>query len=415
MNYSEILYDFAEGNFDEAVESELFFEMASNSELRTEFKNILSVNTALNSNRGMYAVPEESTKAIFSSVGLPAVASTLNPAFISSSAAGISKTKFVSSLIAATIVTVLLTLFISDNFANKNLEHNSTQAFLLNNQASNKLSDYFAENAQDASEPIAYKTLAKASYTKSPKSSKPLIASVDNNIIAEVSESDKVKIIDSENTLENLQILDSENTLENVQDVPDNQEPLLNDFNTIDNTILADNEIDVVIFPLESETFWNKLNLEVKNTQDWMLPSPTTTPSKFAAFHNLSLAVNYEFNDNLSSGFEVRRETFFQKFDFRDDENLLTIIEQQPNFTTFYLTSKYSFNMSELISPYIQLSAGANKVGFVGKFSGGVNYDLTNSFGVLIGVEYANMFYGYRGNTFNSSKIGFLWGLNYKF
>jgi hypothetical protein len=146
-----------------------------------------------------------------------------------------------------------------------------------------------------------------------------------------------------------------------------------------------------------------------------MLPSPTTTPSKFAAFHNLSLAVNYEFDDNFSSGIEVRRETFFQKFDFRDDQNLLTIIEQQPNFTTYYITSKYSQNLTDVISPYIQLSAGANKVGFVGKFTTGVNYDLTNDFGILLGVEYANMFYGYRGNTFNSSKIGFLWGLNYKF
>jgi hypothetical protein len=402
MNYSEILYDFAEGNFDEAVESELFFEMASNSELRTEFKNILSVNTALNSNRGMYAVPEDSTKAIFSAVGLPAVASTLNPALISSSAAGISKTKFVSSLIAATIVTALLTLFLTDNITNKNVEHSSAQALFFNNKASNKLSDYFAENAQDATEPITYNTVAKATSTKSQKLHKPLIASVDNNIIAAVTESD------------NMQIIDSEMTLENVQDVPENQELHL-DNNTIDNTNLADLAQDLIFIPVETKTFWNKLNLEIKNTQDWMMPAPTTTPSKFAAFHNLSLALNYEFSDNISSGFEVRRETFFQKFDFHDDENLLTIIEQQPNFTTFYLTSKYSFNMSELISPYFQLSAGANKVGFVGKFSGGVNYDLTNSFGVLIGVEYANMFYGYRGNTFNSSKIGFLWGLNYKF
>lgn len=399
MNYSDVLYDFAEGNFDESVESELFYEMASNSELRTEFKNILSVNMALNSNRDKFGVPDESTKAIFNSVGMPVVASTLNPAIISTSA-GISKTKFVSSLFAATIVTALLTLFITNYFNLRDELAYSSHASNFNNQASNKLSDYFAENAQDATEPIAYKTLAKATYPKSQKSHKPLIASADNNIIAEISESDKVQI-------DELSIIPDNNS--------DNQVLDLNEMNSTDIAKLTDIDNELVNIPFESESFWNNLNIEIKNTQDWMMPAPTTTPSKFAAFHNLSFAVNYDFNENFSSGIEVRRETFFQKFDFRDDENLLTIIEQQPNFTTFYLTGKYSHELSELISPYIQLSAGANKVGFVGKISGGVNYDLTNNFGVLIGVEYANMIYGYRGNTFNSSKIGFLWGLNYKF
>lgn len=406
MNNSDILYDFAEGNFDETVETELFFEMASNSQLRTEFKNILSVNTALNSNRGLFGVPEKSTEAVFSTIGIAMASSAVNNANVISAGVGISNKKYFSSLIATIIVTALITLFITDYFNLRDGGYYSSQASLFNNQTYNKLSNYFAENAEDAVELNDIYSVVAESNNKQNKMSAPELKPAIHNLITDISESERIQN-DEFKTIVNydsgLQILD-------VVDIN-----LMGNSNSFDKTNLADLSEKLLNNTVENESFWNKFNIEIKNTQDWMLPSPTTTPAKFAAFHNLSLALYYEFNRNLSSGIEVRRETFFQKFDFRDDNNLLTIIEQQPNFTTVYLTGKYSHNLDDVISPYIQLSAGANQVGVVGKLSAGVNYNLTNDFGILLGVENANMVYGFKGNTFYSSKIGFLWGLNFKF
>jgi hypothetical protein len=139
---------------------------------------------------------------------------------------------------------------------------------------------------------------------------------------------------------------------------------------------------------------------------------PNTDVSQF---NNNSLSVLYNFASGLSVGAELRQETFLLEFTGEDINKVMYLYRQEPNFTTLSLLSRYTYDMSETLDPFAQITFGGNKIGVVGRLMGGFMYSPYQNLNLILGFEYNNMSFQYQGNRFNSGKVGINYGVSFTF
>jgi long-subunit fatty acid transport protein len=158
------------------------------------------------------------------------------------------------------------------------------------------------------------------------------------------------------------------------------------------------------------------LQIEWNASTAWMMPDASINPSSFAKFNNNSVSVFYELDNNWIIGAGLRQETFFQDFEGTDSRGERFRYEQQPNLTTYSLALRYRTNpfwgFCSLLS---QGTVGLNNAGPVVRGSVGTEISLSNAFSFVVGLEYSNLFYKHQNSNYNSSKMGLVYGLNFKF
>jgi hypothetical protein len=160
---------------------------------------------------------------------------------------------------------------------------------------------------------------------------------------------------------------------------------------------------------------YKNFEIEFKGSQYLMTEEPTISPSVIAPFNNSGLAAYYNLSDKFAIGAEIRQETFFQVYNGYDEYGQYTIYEQQPNFTSYGLILRYSMPYYGKFLPYVQLNAGGNKVGALGRLMIGTKYKLYDDISFSLGLEYSNLFYNYQSGRFNASKFGLNYSIFYNF
>jgi len=82
--------------------------------------------------------------------------------------------------------------------------------------------------------------------------------------------------------------------------------------------------------------------LELTVSQAGIILSPTISPAQYAKFNNSEGALYYSIFDFLSIGFNIRQETFSRILQGKIPIGNTYRYEQQPNLTTFSLTTRFN-------------------------------------------------------------------------
>ena len=408
MEKFDLYSDYLDGNLNDTQEKELLYELSSSDELRAEFRQLIAVNRSGSQIAKGYFVPDSSTSKIFAGVGIAATGTTTGAIGL----LHVLKSSPVFMPAAVSIITAICIFTFADIAGYK---------FTKDDVALNNIPVMSSEAGNNS--------MKGRSLTDEIKSIESKNNSIQNN--------NDYAFNSVNNNNFNNDLAGNRNNLErnNISNLSDeiysnNEETLYN----LSNSVIDYSSKNYNLSQSRRETSQTNINpatyqplefniddsglpisIEVRNSQYWNIPAATITPSRFADFHNMTIDMKYNFKNGISVGADVRRETFFQKFDFVDDLKQYTIIEQQPNFTTISLSAGYTYFSGSSINPLTQISIGANEVGIVSRMMVGAGYRISNNFSLHLSAEFSNLTYEYRNTVFNSPKFGFNYGINYAF
>ncbi len=384
--------EFADGSLDPGKEDTLFLMLSSDDELRQQFKSMMSIKNAVRSGVGNVANPESSKAAVFAALSLPLPNASRSPL------SWFTKENLALASSVAVFIAALLVFFNIDN-NNVNIAENTVKH---KNKIVKEKSFVSAEN--DLAEPP--KVIAKEIPAA--------VNNVTENNVApsENTDDDDLTIKLSENTLETddtdidlaesriVNIGKNAGIFDNIQAQTQSDLQIHNDYNPMsEGVLLKGNE---------------KLTIEFRGSSYKNTKTPTIEPSKYSPLNNMAIALAYNLNSNISTGIDLRQETFFLRYEGTNNGEQF-IYEQQPNFTTFSATLKYKLDGWGGFRPFTQVSAGLNSVGFVGRAMLGAEYRIFSNFAFVLSLDYSNLTYTHQNNYFNSSKFGLNYGLSYSF
>jgi hypothetical protein len=148
---------------------------------------------------------------------------------------------------------------------------------------------------------------------------------------------------------------------------------------------------------------------------NFLYPKPTIEPENSQLLNNFGISLLYEINQDLSIGMCFRKENFFLRYHGFDKFGLGTTFELQPNFETISGIVKYNFIEFQDIHTNIQISLGANDVGFVNRQSIGATWLFSPNYYLTIDLEHSNMIYNTEKTYFYSNKYGLSFGFYFNF
>ena len=103
---------------------------------------------------------------------------------------------------------------------------------------------------------------------------------------------------------------------------------------------------------------------------------------------------------------------------FEGDRNgQLIRYEQFPNMFWAGITGRYTGNDfgSIPLAPYGQVFLGGSEYGPLGRASAGLQYSPVGPLVFLLGLEGSAMMYSFQGTTYISPKLGFTYGVGFRF
>ncbi|ROL62183.1 hypothetical protein D9V86_02075 [Bacteroidetes/Chlorobi group bacterium ChocPot_Mid] len=424
MEYSELIHELTDGTIEPVREPELFNALASNEELRAEFRQQLAMKSAIRTDAKAFTPAAQSTLNIFSSLGFVPPPVATNSGAGSAANAIVKSSGFFSKFGAAMItgaVAVLTTgiiaywLFNSELSGLKNENHNLTLALQKETNRNtipivkNMVQDNVG-NSKDTPEKVKIKYI----YIKQP---------TENNQLTETKKNDNLETDKRDETQSETQTAvnnsQSENTLYKLFDkvnfgFPDYNLSMMNGLLPM-NKIANNNEFDES-YPIDIRTDL-RLSLEILNMQNWFDIAPTITPKEYNKFNNTSVTLFYSLFDDFQVGVDYRRETFFQRFEGKDDKGLLNRYEQQPNFQSAGLVLRYAnkdFNLWG-VYPFAQVYTGGTNVGLILRGGLGLRYSLMDYLSFVLGANASSLTYNYGGVSWRSNRYDLIYGLSFEF
>lgn len=433
MEYSELIHDFTDGTLETLREPELFNVLASNEDLRTEFKHQLAMKSAIRTDAKAYTPAVHSTLQIFSSLGFvppaPLAATTVGDS--GAGAVGAVKSagffsKFGTAIITGTIAVIstgiiAYWLFNSEIGQLKNENKNlTTQLNIEKKQGEIPVVKSFAmdESKNKINEPEKVKI--KYVYIQKAEDRSQKTEAIDNGKLIMDNE-ELSQNTQSEQTDNGKQITKNELTINNSQLF--GSANLDNGFYSLNslNEQIRMNRINPAI-QFDDNYFANVredigLSVEIMNMENWFEIAPTISPKEYNKFNNTSVALFYKLFKDFQAGLEYRRETFFQRFEGLDDKGKLNRYEQQPNFESWGLVLRYAnkdFNLWD-IYPYIQLYGGGTKVGYIVRGGAGLKYSPFTNLSFILGIGSSSLFYNHNASPWQSNRYDLNYGISIGF
>lgn len=157
------------------------------------------------------------------------------------------------------------------------------------------------------------------------------------------------------------------------------------------------------------------LSLEVKNSAYWNFNKENVLPSEISKFHNMDLFVFKSLGSGFNVGLGVKQETFYAQYKSVDELGREFIFEQQPNLTNFESAIRYFPLEENLINPFIQLNLGMGEYGYSYRLITGSTINFLDNFSSVINIDFAGFIFAHKNNTYDAKKIGFNYGIIYKF
>ena len=434
MEYSELIHDFTDGTLDTVREPELFNVLASNDELRTEFKHQLAMKSAIRTDAKAYTPAVHSTLQIFSSLGfVPPASVAVTTVGGSGAVAGTAVksagffSKFGAALITGTIAVVTTGLIaywlfnseIGDlKIENKNL---TSQLNIAKKQNEIPVVKSFAMDETKNKIDMPEKVKIKYVYIQKSEDRSQKSEGIDNG---------KLMIDNGQPITENgepitdngEQIAENELSSNNSQLLFDKAEFNRNQYglNDYNGFMTRLSPFPTIQFDDSYKSNFHEdlgISIELMNMENWFTIKPTISPEEYNKFNNTSVSVLYNIFNDFHTGVEYRRETFFQRFVGVDEKGDSNRYEQQPNFESAGLLLRYSnkdFNLYG-IYPYGQIVLGGTNVGFIFRYGFGFKYSPFNNLSFIIGLNSSSLFYSHGGKPWQSNRYDLNYGLSFEF
>lgn len=406
-NISEKFLDYLQDNLNVSEESELFSILSYDEEKRNEFKNFLTIDKSLRKSAMSFIPPTNVTNSIFTKLGV----NVLNPQFDVKADKVTSppfiKSRFFSSMITGLVsisATILIMLYFmnspNDSSKNNTLENNLSYNKQINNSNSTieKSESYNLHNLPND------------------KSTKIRTAKTNGNLIRNGS-----FIASAEKNINEIPTK-TETVNSTVQIEPDlniKKELPITSFN-VDKTVNLTNKL-IPWIKYNDNVIDNSVNgntgyqLEVNNSTYWNLPKETIFPNEFSKFNNLNINILYKLSEYITIGAGINQETFYVKYNGKDQFDRNYIKEQQPNLTVFDVVGRFYPVTIYNLKPFGEINLGGCNYGVVFRTGLGIDYLLSENIAAIFSVNYSVLGYSHQNNMYSSQKIGFYYGINYKF
>jgi hypothetical protein len=417
MNYEELVHEFLDGALESGKEEQLFLSLSASDDLRTELKQQLAIRNAVRSDIKALTPRAESTLRIFSELGFTMPVPAPTPAPVPSPVGFWTKfTGFmgkntsnlitgIASSVATAIFMIMLLKSGIINFGNEtdNLKNISKSIPVIDSRETPITSDLNNSLKENK------KTYDTDKIANEPKIVYKYIYVKDNIQKADVPET---KPDGKDNTSNNEQLI---STLSDF--VPSHP----NSINTIDRNRrgFIESNLDSRILP-ELITIYDISNpekithfvIEANGSTYFYDIQERITQSNQQDLSNTSLSLRYKFNEEIQVGFEYRRESFYQKFEGFETENLYAY-EQNPNLESISLNFRYApeFLNFSYAKPFVQTSLGGTKVGPIGRLMVGTKINFYDNYSLLLSSDYSVLGFSHNKNWFLASK----WGMHFGF
>jgi hypothetical protein len=407
--YIELIYLVLDGEASDIERTALFSAMSENSALQNEFQTAMKLNKAAESFPATAKVPASLTEKFFNHAGMTFIP---NESPVAPSIAACAVSAGTKSSIFSNAANFAFGKF---GFAVLGLFVGAGLMYMINNNSTEK-------NNNIAAIPKINQSLFSDNQAKI-----PIMISENRNVISSKNTDTKRKSFQSNNSKNNENIAD-DFKLPVIEEAK--SDILINNQEIIYSNISQ--EKDQIKFPNSSKSFdliknnseiidnniyqINDFGLlaEIRHSAYWNLPKETIYPSEISKMLNMDLFIYYKINPNLLIGAGVRQETFYVKYNTKENLNREFIYEQQPNLTNYELAVRYLPFDGKSFNPLVQINLGGGKFGYTYRGALGGELKLYDNLTFVITADYATFLYIHRNELNYANKFGFNYGINFK-
>lgn len=382
MEKSKLINEFIEGSIKSEEEQLLFQSLSADQDLRQELRQSIAVDRAFDKRLSAMMPSTESTKRVFSSLGMAGFVSDAGSAGLFGG--------FFSGKLFTFIAGVLLT---------------SLAAFIL----------YFAA-LEDKSQPVIAQSQPGLPSLYSFESGFDRL----NYFFYHGSTSSddvpmRIVYIYKEPETGNYYLADNKSQLSMLQSsfaAPHRPiETLRNSFVPIETFYEAPyNSIAANFNPVEQYG----ISVEVRGMQYWSTPQADEIYSYSPKFSNMGIAALYSLSEALEIGIDLRQEKFYQSFNGENNGNTY-LYEQNPSFLGVSALARYNLLSSDSYKTYLQLGVGGIQTGITGRALVGLSIYPTERLSLDFGLEQSILRYEHQSRVFWSNKFGLHYGVGLHF
>jgi len=422
-DHIEHINQLLDGELEQMLESGLFAELSVNPDLRTEFRNQMSLRSAVQNDRMALVPPAQLTNSVFTGLGFaaPLAGAAAGAAGGSLLLSWLTRIGLpVISALAATGITYFAVNSPQTNTVSSANAANSTeysQRSSLNEVQSNgSLNEVQNEVPSTGSTQYSQRSSRNGVQTSSSSFNGVLNRKISELEAENAALKDALAQAQRDNANAQLAAQESETIAPNQEypETPLRQVVVKNDFNVTRTS--AYSTIRQGEIPLNYDyTVYPAFVMQVRGFA--LTPTLSTTVAEQSDwYNNLAVSLMYRLNSHNAVGLEFGNESYPMVFE-GDRNGQLVRYEQYP--TTYFAGVNYRYTGNNFgkwpIAPFGQVMAGGSKFGPVGRLAAGFEYSPAGPFSFLLGAETSAMAYNYQNSWYVSPKVGVTYGMIIKF
>lgn len=409
MSYQDQLYEFLEDELPVEQETGLFAELASNAELRTEMKDVLSMQRAVGADTRAFAVPAASVQGVFSSLGYMAPAAAGAGAAsgmlaLLKSGYGVAAAGLMGALVTtATFFGLGGTLSSSETIpSGKETPASAIAEFSPVDIEMTLPAPEPAPRALSSSSAIAAETLVSRSEALSS-------SVVAGTKVAASSFTATERLTTSRNVL----------TPSDLSFDLDVVQPMESLNSVVDQVQIGDGQrnTSVPMYALPESLFASPsyFVFELRQMTTWSLDNPDVSPQANAGPANFAISLGIPTAEESRVVLDFGRESFYMNFTQHLDNGGSVVHRKNPLMWWGGVGYRHLFNVHGTVQPFVQGIVGAAETGPMGRLMLGTEVSLSTSIRLFGAVEGSSLFYSLDGNDYWSSNLGLVYGLTLNF
>jgi hypothetical protein len=426
-SYNERIHQLLDGELDSPGEAVLFGELAENSDLRSEFMQLLAIRTAVQQDRAGLVPPIALTNSVFTGLGITAPLAGAAAGAAGGAVATSWLTKALLPLTAALAAAGLTYGLMSSEqrVANSEQRVANSEQRVANSEQRVASSEQRVANSEQRTASSEQRTASSEQRTASSEqraaSSEQRTASSENmelrRLRAEVSRlSEALALAAMTEAEEPAQI-----QVQDVQVEPA-EVPVSTTAIDLTHTITLARDTDPrVLMPMKEAPIvpeyqdYPSFLVQFRGLASSGLTQVSVAPQT-SLMENANLAMMYQLSPQHLIGVEVGNESFPMTFEGMRSGQLIRY-EQQPISTWAGITYRHSFAPigNSAFTPFAQGLLGGSQFGPLGRLTGGILYSPAGPLSFMLGVEGTSMAYTFQDQWFTSSKLGLTYGMAIRF
>jgi hypothetical protein len=420
--YQELIYQYLDGDADDAESAKLFKALGSDAELQNEFAQAIELNKALSDDKEQLVPSAQLTDSLFKRAGFKSDFIPPTPQN-SSRLVDIARYAFlklgaglVLSSLAFTAYNLIDRNAVGIQAPNANISKSSSMAKNYPMPSVSEATDKAIKNSAGAS-PRFNKMLAdnysSIQTNKSKRIANKMKSSDAEEVVATVNDAtnndtkiNKTILGEINNNAENKFESISLSHVKNVNYLMDNMD---NNYSAAPNNYIFSDELSL------PEELNIKMTLGGVSSLEYY-PSRDIKKGGESMTENFTLSLLYQFSENNSFGIIGGKEAL-QMYDV-DQIGDYFKFKRQSSVTWVGLNYKYNVGEIESIfgaNPYAEISAGGTKYGPITKLGFGFNLPLMNKINMGLGYEFTSLMYTEMSSYKFTHKSGIVYKITYSF